>query len=212
MDKGRISQILHSELRAMTEQPQKYPLAWPDNIPRSSVTTGSAFKSTLAAALANVKKSLELFGKDTGKTVSDIVLSSNVGGLDPGKPTDAGVAAWFIWEGQLRCIAVDRYDKVEHNLQAIHHILEARRTEMRHGGLNIVRQTFKAFAALPAPKGRPKWFQVLGVPENADISLIEAEYRKKAREFHPDRTGGSASVMSALNAAVAEGRKARAAT
>jgi hypothetical protein len=130
-----------------------------------------------------VKSSLQLFAKDSGKEVSNIVLSSNVGGLDVGQPRDTGVAAWFEWDGQQRCIAVDRYPKVEDNLQAIHHIIEARRTEMRHGGLHVVRQTFKGFTALPAPPGRKSWREVLGFrpDEQVDGSApIDARYRELA--------------------------------
>jgi cold shock CspA family protein len=134
----------------------KYPLTWPDGLPRTERHQKSQFKTGLSAALKNVQESLRLFGVDTDKPVTDIILSSNVGGLDFGQPDDPGVAAWFTWDGQQRCVAVDRYPKAEDNLQAIHHVLEARRTEMRHGGLHIVRQTFKGFTALPAPPRQEK--------------------------------------------------------
>lgn len=196
----------------MIELPTAYPLAWPDNIVRSDKTVKSQFRTTLPGALKNVKDSLYRFGDDTGRRIDGISLSSNVGGLDPGHIADKGVAAWFVWDGELRCIAVDRYDKVEDNLQAIHHILEARRTEMRHGGLNIVRQTFKAFAALPSPpgsRGPRSWSSVLGVAENATVAEIDAAYKRLAAVNHPDK-GGSAEEMAAINAARAQGRRARA--
>lgn len=196
----------------MSALPPAYPLSWPEDVERAERPSGSAFKTSLSTALSNVKKSLELFGRDTGINVAEVVLSSNVGGLDLKRPTDCGVAAWFLWDGEVRCIAVDRYDKPECNLQAIHHILEARRTEMRHGGLNIVRQTFRAFAALPAPPGsKPKrhWSSVLGVPRSASLDDIERAYREKAVSVHPDKPTGSAEKMSELNAARDEARKAR---
>lgn len=126
-----------------------YPLAWPDGLPRTERKASSQFRTSLSAAINNVKKSLAAFGSDTGKAVSEVAVTSNVAGIAFEPPKDTGVAVWFEWEGAQRCIAVDRYPKVEDNLQAIHHILEARRTEMRHGGLHIVRQTFKGFVALP---------------------------------------------------------------
>jgi hypothetical protein len=70
----------------------KYPLSWPDGTPRSERRVSSQFRTSLPAALKNVRSSLELFGKDTGHAVTDIVLSSNVGGLEPGQPADPGVA------------------------------------------------------------------------------------------------------------------------
>jgi hypothetical protein len=63
-----------------------YPLSWPEALPRTEHKATSRFNSSLSAALKNVRKSLELFAVDSGKAVTDIVLSSNVGGLDPGQP------------------------------------------------------------------------------------------------------------------------------
>jgi hypothetical protein len=185
---------------------QAYPLHWPDGLPRTERKVASQFKTQLNGALENVRKSIEAFGRDSGKPVSGIVLSSNVT-LGATSPTDSGVAAWFVWDGAQRCIAVDRYPKVQDNLQAIHHILEARRTEMRHGGLHIVRQTFKGFVALPAPAGAKEWREVLGLSGQVTAAQIDAAYRERAATAHPDK-GGSTEAMAALNRARAEARAA----
>jgi len=189
-----------------------FPLAWPEGLPRTERKVTSQFRTSLSGALKNVRNSLELFARDSNKAVTDIVLSSNAGGLSLEQPKDTGVAAWFTWDGQQRCIAVDRYPKVEDNLQAIHHIIEARRTEMRHGGLHIVRQTFKGFTALPAPPGKRSWREVLGFAPTSPVGLgdIDAAYRKKAAEVHPDK-GGSTEKMAELNAARKEAKEAVAA-
>ena len=175
-----------------------YPLTWPENFPRSTRREAGQFKTSLAKALANVEGSLRLFGRDSGKPVSNVVLSSNVT-LGTNKPADPGVAAWFHWDGMQVCIPVDRYATVEANLQAIHHILEARRTELRHGTLALVRATFQGFRALPAPAGRSCW-EVLGLNPGAKREHIEASYRLLAKQRHPD-AGGSADAMAELNAA-----------
>ncbi len=174
-----------------------YPLHWPEGLPRTANKASSQFKTSLSVALKNVKSALQLFARDSGKAVTDIVLSSNVGGLDITPVKDTGVAAWFTWDGEQRCIAVDRYPKPEDNLQAIYHILEARRTEMRHGGLHIVRQTFKGFVALPAPEA---WHTVLGVSADASRAEIDAAYKRLATTVHPDK-GGTQDAMARLNAA-----------
>lgn len=182
-----------------------YPLVWPAGVPRSTGKATSQFKTGLSAALKNVTSSLGLFAKDSGKVVTDVVLSSNVGGLNVSPPQDTGVAAWFIWDGEQRCIAVDRYPKVEDNLQAIHHILEARRTEVRHGGLHIVRQTFKGFIALPGP---PAWWDVLGVSRTASEATIDATFRSAAKTAHPD-AGGDRDTWDRLNTAYQSAKEAR---
>jgi hypothetical protein len=184
-----------------------YPLVWPDGLPRTERKASSQFRTSLSAAVNNVKKSLAAFGSDTGKAVSEVSVTSNVGGIAFEAPKDTGVAIWFEWEGAQRCIAVDRYPKVEDNLQAIHHILEARRTEMRHGGLHIVRQTFKGFVALPAPDGAKPWREVLGLTGPVTAKEIDAAYRERAAKAHPDK-GGSAEAMQALNRARQEAKAA----
>ncbi|WP_353682518.1 J domain-containing protein [Mesorhizobium sp.] len=167
----------------------------------------SKFKTGLSAALKNVRSSLGLFSSDSGKKVDDLVISSNVT-LGVERPADPGVAVWFVWDGMQVCIAVDRYAKVEDNLQAIHHIVEARRTEMRHGGLHIVRATFRGFTALPAP-AKKGWREVLGLvgEPKPTPEQIDHHYRIKAKAAHPDVIGGSHDAMTELNSAKSQALK-----
>lgn len=182
---------------------QAFPLQWPDGMPRTKNRATSPFKTGLPGALKNVRASLVNFAKDSGRPVvaASIVISSNVS-LGVYAPADPGVSLWFDWDDGQRCIAVDRYPKPEDNLQAIHHILEARRTEMRHGGIHIVRQTFKGFLALPAPDGID-WRKVLGFRPGEQVTPanIDMAFRSRADAAHPDKPGGSGEAMSILNAA-----------
>lgn len=183
-----------------------YPLAWPAAFPRHKHREQPKFKATLAAALGNVRKSLELFGKDSGKPVSSIVISSNYT-LGSENPADPGVAVYFMWDTLNVCIPVDRYVRLEGNLQAIHHIIEARRVELRHGSLQLIRATFQGFAALPAPGNQRPWRDVLGVRPEAGRAEIERVYRTLASAAHPDQPGGSHSAMADLNVAIDQARK-----
>ncbi|MBX5268603.1 J domain-containing protein [Rhizobium sp. NLR17b] len=181
--------------------PTAYPLTWPHNIPRTKNKAVSKFKTSLPAALKNVRTSLQLFATDSGKKVEGITISSNVTlGVD--RPADSGVAVWFQWDGMSVCIAVDRYPKVEDNVQAIYHIIDGRRTELRHGGLHIVKATFTGLLALPAPDKR-HWRDVLGISaDNGTLSadFIKLVYQRLAKTAHPDR-GGSQDAMAELNRA-----------
>lgn len=175
-----------------------YPLSWPEHIARTKSREAGRFKTTLAGALKNVETSLQLFGRDSGKPVASIVLSSNVTlGVD--RPADPGVAVWFTWDGMQVCIPVDRYTTPAANLQAIHHVVEARRVEIRHGTLELVRATFRGFQALPTPD-RPSYWEILGIEPTRNSDAIAAAYRAKARTAHPD-TGGSTAAMQELTAA-----------
>lgn len=162
-----------------------YPLTWPDTIPRrNGARETGQFKTALSGAMKNVQDSLRRFGNLSGKPVQDVVISSNVT-LGVNRPADPGVAVWFTWEGQQVCIPVDRYSSVEANVQAIHHVLEARCTELRHGTLALVRATMKGFVALPAPQD---WRKVLRLPPDQRINLdmLNEAFRAASREANGD--------------------------
>ena len=189
-----------------------FPLAWPDHIPRwKGARQSGQFRTSLAGAMKNVEDSLRHFGSDSGKPVKNVVVSSNVT-LGQSKPDDPGVAIWFEWDGLPIVIPVDRYAKVEANVQAIHHVIEARRTELRHGTLALVRATFQGFKALPSPGGpKRSWRAVLGLDtrhkgilDPVSRDRIEKAYRELAKERHPVAPGGSHEAMAELNAAKEE--------
>jgi len=182
-----------------------YPLTWPQGFPRAKAREGGKFKATLAGALKNVQDSLRLFASDSRRKLEDLIISSNVT-LGAQRPPDPGVAVWFTWDGLSVCIAVDRYNTVEANLQAIHHIIEARRVELRHGTLALVRAAFTGFRALPSPPGE-QWWAILGVKADASRQEIDAAYRALRSKHHPDHGGNSEQfqrVQSAYEAATNE--------
>jgi hypothetical protein len=186
-------------------KPAAFPLQWPDRFPRARSRDRGAFKVTLSAALKNVESSLTLFAKNSGKKLEGVTISSNVT-LGASKPQDPGVAVWFTWDGIGVCVAVDRYATVEANLQAIHHIIEARRVELRHGTLALVRASFAGFIALPAPKVKD-WWEVLEVPRESSMERVQATYRMLAAIHHPDKDGGSEAKMAEINAAWERAKK-----
>jgi hypothetical protein len=179
---------------------EAYPLSWPEAWSRTTSPAKSQFKTSLTAAIDNVQSSLKRFATDSGRKVESILVSSNVSLMER-NPKDAGVAVYFTWDGISTCIAVDRYQRIEENLQAIHHVIEAERTKLRHGGLNLVRAAFRGYAALPPPSATMKdpWL-VLGVKPGASATEIEMAFRGKAKHAHPD-VGGSEAEMAKLNAA-----------
>lgn len=183
---------------------QAYPLAWPIGMPCTKVHVKSRMQTSVAGAVNNLTRQLRLFGKDTDREVQNVVVSSNVTLTDQ-RPTDSGVACYFVWEGLQCCIAVDRYFKVEENLQAIALVIEAERTKMRHGGLNIVRAGFRGYASLPPPvdaKGQlpPPWRKVLNVQDGAGLDHVRAAYLKLVKTSHPDRGGDAAKFNQVVDA------------
>ncbi len=183
-----------------------FPLHWPAGFPRAKSREKGTFKTTLASAINNVQDSLRRFAADSGKKLEGLVISSNVT-LGVQNPADSGVSIWFSWDGMAVCIAVDRYQRVEANLQAIHHIIEARRTELRHGTLALVRASFAGFQALPAPLGSG-WWEVLGVAQDASADVVKTAYRKLSTQHHPDK-GGDGAMMAKINAAYSAAQDAQ---
>lgn len=185
-----------------------FPLQWPEGWARTKHRINSKFGTSVSGAVKNVTDEMRRFGKDSGVEMKGLVISSNVTLVDQ-RPADPGVACYFRWDNIDCCIAVDRYTKVEDNLQAISKIIEAERTKLRHGGLNIVRQAFRGFAALPPPPDKAgaivqPWHQTLGVTPNATIEQIETAYRKLVKVAHPDVGGNPAAfnrIADAMRAA-----------
>jgi hypothetical protein len=114
---------------------------------------------------------------------------------------DQGVAVyWKDRNGQRRCMAIDRYDRIADNLAAIAATLEAMRAIERHGGAEILDRAFTGFAALPAPASQDRPHEILGVDEGATPGEIEYAYKRLAAQHHPDK-GGSTDQMARINAA-----------
>lgn len=189
----------------MTDKPtpQQYPLQWPPFIPRASKRDSYQNVPALNTAIGNVTTSLRLFGRDSGKQVSNVVISSNVT-LGHEKPGDPGIAVWFLWEDEWRCIASDRFTSVAGNVQAIHKILEARRQETKYGSLHMIRAAFQGYLALPGGSV-VDWRKVFGITGQATLEDVELVYRRLAEENHPDK-GGDVDRMAEINAARAAAR------
>jgi hypothetical protein len=135
-----------------------------------------------------------------GRDDNDIVVSTNVAlrldgwpRSDQGEPGDRGAAVyWREKLGAMRCMAIDRYDRVADNLAAIAATLEAMRAIERHGGAEILDRAFTGFAALAGPESATPWHVVLGVPAHASTEHVRENYRKARSLFHPDRGGDAA--------------------
>lgn len=139
----------------------------------------------------------------------NVIISSDLKLRNDGLPyatqatahLDPGVAVyWKDRNGQKRCMAIDRYDRIADNLAAIAATLDAMRAIERHGGAEILDRAFTGFAALPAPAAQQKPHEILGVDERASRSEIDYAYKRLAAQCHPDK-GGSNDQMSRINTA-----------
>lgn len=190
-----------------------YPLHWPQGFSRTAAPRKSLFKTSAGGAIANVQDELRRFGADSKSLVSNLVISSNVT-LTAMHPDDGGIAVYFRWENMDCCIAVDRYNWPEENLQAVSLIIDAERTKLRHGGLNIVRASFRGFTALPPPTGKnpaltEPWWKVLGFTSAVvTLDATEAAYRNLVKKFHPDHGGTDPAKFNQIVDAIRAAREA----
>ncbi|MFC5550760.1 J domain-containing protein [Massilia aerilata] len=207
-----------------------YPLQWPAGWPRTpaiqqrygkfstkKTSPGSSWARTVDITIAEATNRVLAELARMGIDRQDVVISTNLqlrlDGLPrsgQAAPRDAGAAVyWKTRKGERRVMAIDQYYKVEENLAAIAATLDAMRAIERHGGAQILDRAFTGFTALPAPAAKRHWRDVLGLASSGAFTLTEVkyQYRRLARELHPDHIGGSDAAMSELNVAFEEARK-----
>src|SRR5690606_17605504 len=131
----------------------------------SSYTPGQTYTRkanlTISQGTDRVAAALSAIGAWTDETVVSTNLALRLDGLPRSgqrAPDDPGVAVYWRKGKGFRCIAIDRYDRVQDNLAAIAATLEAMRAIDRHGGAEILDRAFTGFVALPQPE---QWWQVL---------------------------------------------------
>lgn len=178
-----------------------YPLQWPDGWKRTApVFRGRARFSTrnqrvsISESVNRIRGELQRMGIHD----DDVVISSNLAlrldGLPrsgQSEPSDPGAVVY--WTDRFdksvapRCMAIDGYDRVADNLAAIAATLSAMRAIERHGGAEILNRAFTGFVAIEH-QGE-NWWDVLEVRRDASRDAIEASYRRKRSEHHPDHNG-----------------------
>lgn len=185
---------------------EAYPLQWPEGWPRTKRPTRARFNTSFAAARDNLFDEIRLM---RGRSV---VLSTNItlrrDGLpyaNQPQPDDRGAAVyWTTSDGESRCMACDRWDRVQDNIQALRLSIAALRGLDRWGSSEIVARAFTGFQRLEAPSD--VWWKVLGVDHDADRPEVEAAYRRRRAETHPDRPGGDAGEFHRVTKAYQQAR------
>jgi len=195
---------------------EAYPLYWPEGRKRTDSwrRERAKFDVTFARARDNIVAEI---GRLAGRYPDpQLVISTNIALRRDGlplasqrQPDDPGVAVYFTYKKRQMSFACDRWQKIEHNMQAIAKTIEALRGIARWGTGDMLEAAFTGFTALPpppaaapAPAGQKHWRQVFGTGVSTREQLQEV-YRRLASAHHPDR-GGDAALMAELNRAKAE--------
>lgn len=181
---------------------QAYPLAWPDGWPRHKGDRDSdiRFKGPTYQWNRVYRGIQEEIGRIGG---THIVVSTNQPLRQDGFPyaqeriiRDPGVSAYFMRDDRAMVMAQDRFWSIIGNMRSLTMAIEGLRQMERHGGAAMMERAFSGFVALPPP-GK-SWCDVLQVRRDATLEVIEANFRRLARDRHPDK-GGSADAMAELN-------------
>lgn len=197
-----------------------YPLAWPSGWERHGARRERApFRVSQHAAQQHVRDELVRLG------ARNVVISTNLRlrldgmpySVQP-TPEDPGVAVYWTQNvrrgGKLyaiqRVMACDRWVTIGDNMRAIGLSIAALRGLERWGASDLIDKAFTGFTALPSVAAERPWWDVLAVPELADLEIIETAYRRLAKLLHPDSPTGSSERMAELNRAIEKARKARA--
>lgn len=213
--------------------PTRYPLQWPvgwkrtpyhqrqrgNFAKRRDARPGSSWRPLEDLSIAEAFQRLLAELERMAVREHDVVISTNLqlrlDGLPrsgQGQPSDPGAAVYWRDGGQDRCMAIDRYARVEQNIAALAATIEAMRAIERHGGAVVLDRAFAGFTALPAPivAGMKRhWRDVMDFEAQTPVThdLIQSVYRTLASRLHPDRQGGDAARMAELNAARDEAMK-----
>lgn len=175
------------------------PLTWPEGWKRTIRPKNARFKqTTVKQSITKILHELRLMGIPD----KDVIISTNLQLQNNGlpyssqkPPKDTGASVWWVGKNkQQRVIALDSYNKVEHNLSAIGKTLEAMRGINRWGGSEILERTFTGFIALPATTEGSNWRGVFAEYVTIDIvnlDDLEIAYRLARSESHPDKGGSS---------------------
>jgi hypothetical protein len=189
---------------------QRYPLAWPVGWKRTPtyLRTHSPFKiESTDRAFRELMNELGRLG------ARNVIVSSNLKLRQDGIPysqqprnDDEGIAIYFTRKGKDMVLACDKFAKREANMRAITKMIDAIRGIERWGSYDMMERAFTGFAQLEAPPDLRQWWEVLGVPENAHATNVEARYRSLRSLHHPDK-GGEASEFQAVQMAHDQFRK-----
>jgi hypothetical protein len=169
---------------------EAFPLCWPVGWQRTKRPTSARFSCSFAAARDGIIHEIKLMGGRSPIISTNIPLKRD--GLPYAgfkQPEDKGVAVYFMYKDKQVVLACDRWDKIEHNLQAIRKTIEAMRGVERWGVSEMLERAFSGFIALPETATeitQSTCYDILEVNKDATLGEIIAAYRHLAKKYHPD--------------------------
>lgn len=186
--------------RRRTPNDERKPAAFGTSVHQPDRGWNTKKKLSIAEALHRLITELDKYtriGHAIRVPKESIVVSSDVPIRKDGlpysnmrEPVDPGVAVYFKLDGKDYCLPCDKWDKVADNIAAIAaHVCAMRGIE--RWGVGESHDVYTGFKALPEKSSADHltWWNILGVPVNADESAVKEAYRSLSKKYHPDTSG-----------------------
>jgi len=190
----------------MSESVSRYPLEWPAGWRRCRSRRWGKFKSegksiTVSVASARLEKELAKLGARNATLSTNISLRLDGRPRSDERPTDPGAAIYFTFKGRATVLACDTFTDVADNIAALAAHLEALRAIERYG-VGTIEQALAGYKALPADTAAD-WRSVFGLPKSGPVTKddVDREFKRLAREKHPDVARDDGAAMAHLNRA-----------
>jgi len=182
---------------------------WPPQFERTDAPNRSrnnSFEVSLHDAIEDLNAEMDRLGVDDWRLSTAMDHQSqnpNYPYANQPEPDDPGVVLRWSMEGDQFAIACDQYSRVRDNLRTIGlYVREKRKMENRP-----VTTGESEFANARLPSGdedavaaSPPPHEVLDVAPDAPDNVVEAAYREKTKDHHPDH-GGSPEAFQRLQRA-----------
>lgn len=176
---------------------QKSHLDWPAEFERTDPDDRkpcpNGFRVARSVAFTNILNELQTWG------VTDVQLDSGAEhqSQNPNKPyanssfDDPGVVVRFTKDGEEMAAACDCWDNPRDNAQDLYYYLHETRMQEQRGTVTAQSE----YEKLRLPNGEdsitaePPAHKVLGVARDASQDEIQAAYRERVKETHPEKGG-----------------------
>lgn len=185
----------------------RWPLCWPNNVPRTAPHLRGNPNFQEASIDASVREVLAEINRlnqhPWDYRDENVIVSSNLRPRLDGLPAsnqsqvpDTGVAVYFKlrfvrngkWYERSVVLTCDKWIKACDNIRAIAKDIYAQRARQRWGCTNI-EQAFQGYVAIPEKCGGPAWWVLLNIPSTATKDQIKDRFRELAKTAHPDKGG-----------------------
>lgn len=150
---------------------------------------------------AEIRDQLRKWGASTYSLTRPNYSSKTARGWSE-SPAEATVVLKANWKsGRELNLSYNKQSRSVDNARVLFLVIEAMRLNEVRGIQDVMREAYAQLPAPATPKPPRDPYELLGVREDAPMTLIEKAYQMAAQEAHPDK-GGSNEAMAELNAAL----------